>query len=100
MSEWKKLPDGKEKYHAYLRSEEWKAIRKSIWRRAGGTCERCGMRPMNHVHHLSYQSLYDEDLHDLEGYCELCHEYVHGRRRYDPSSMKDIEQEILEWCRE
>ena len=60
MSEWKKLPDGKEKYHAYLRSEEWKAIRKSIWRRAGGTCERCGMRPMNHVHHLSYQSLYDE----------------------------------------
>ena len=99
MDEWQHLADGRDKYITYLRSPEWSAKRKLIWRRSGGICERCGWEPMKHVHHVSYQSLYDEDLHDLQGVCELCHAYLHGKRKYDPASIRDVELEILEWCR-
>jgi hypothetical protein len=41
--DWKLLPDGREKYQAYLCSPEWGGRRAAVERRSGGMCERgCG----------------------------------------------------------
>ena len=39
---------------------------------------------MSHLHHLTYEHKYNEPLEDLQGLCEACHEFVHGKRNRDP----------------
>jgi 5-methylcytosine-specific restriction endonuclease McrA len=65
-------------YEAYLRSDGWRDLRRRVWRRCGGVCERCGREPMEHVHHLTYERVFDEHLDDLEGVCSWCHLCRHG----------------------
>lgn len=86
-------------YYEYLKSDQWKEIRKQVFRRCQGKCERCGVRDMKHVHHLTYRNLYEEELHDLQGLCEKCHRYVHGLETQDPARMptwEELYQMVLE----
>lgn len=65
-------------YRAYLRTDEWRDLRRRVWRRCGGVCERCGQEPMEEVHHVTYERVFHEDLADLEGLCSWCHLCRHG----------------------
>jgi uracil-DNA glycosylase family 4 len=84
MLDWKLLPEGREKYQAYLCSPEWGARRAAVERRSKGMCERgCGNRA-DAVHHLTYIRKFDEPIEDLIHLCQACHDFQHGRRDRDP----------------
>lgn len=83
--DWKSLPEGKEKRHAYYCSREWGMLKEKVHRRAGGMCERCYLNPIGAVHHLTYIRLYQERLTDLQGICEGCHAFTHGKSETDPA---------------
>lgn len=76
----------KERYHRYLCSREWGLLRDQVRRRCKGICERCNRAPMSHVHHLTYIRKYEERLEDLQGLCEPCHLFIHGKSHNDPMS--------------
>lgn len=65
-------------YQKYLKSDEWRAITRRIWRKADGKCASCGGKG-NHVHHKTYDRLGHEDDEDLELLCRFCHDRRHGR---------------------
>ena len=64
----------------YLRSAHWKRTAKAARRRAGGRCERCGMRGRLDVHHRSYARLWRERPGDLEALCRRCHRLEHKEK--------------------
>lgn len=75
-----------ERYHDYLRSGRWADIKREIWWRDEGYCQRCGEKcgrdlPGN-VHHKTYRNLFNEHNHlnDLELLCRDCHRAQHGFR--------------------
>jgi hypothetical protein len=86
--EWKKMPDGKEKYCAYLCSREWKLKVNKIKVRSKGNCERCKKNKSSQVHHLTYIRIYKEKLTDLQDLCEGCHKYVSGKSNIDPLNKR------------
>ncbi len=67
-----------EKYNAYLATEEWAERRRRVIDRCGGTCEGCRNRPVEHVHHLTYDHVGNELLFELVGLCLRCHRVAHG----------------------
>lgn len=73
-----------EKYLTYLRSAEWKKRQKAVMDRCDGICERCQKRPIDDIHHITYDRVYNENLDDLQGLCEGCHSLVHGKTNIDP----------------
>lgn len=85
---WKAMPDGPEKYQAYLCSREWAERRNAVMKRANFLCERCGGNTVNVVHHLTYAGKYNERLEDLQGICNGCHEFIHGKTDVDPLAMR------------
>ena len=72
-----------EKYLAYLNSKEWKTLRKQVIERCNNTCERCGKLCVSQIHHLTYARVYHEKLDDVQGLCEYCHDFLHGKRTDD-----------------
>lgn len=66
-------------YRSYLRSPAWRKLRDRVRARSGGVCERCGRRPMVHVHHLTYERIFKERLMDLLAVCRPCHRELHRR---------------------
>jgi hypothetical protein len=70
-------------YLKYLGSKEWKARRQQVIVRCDGRCERCGELPAYEVHHLTYERVFHELPEDLQGLCEFCHDFVHGKRLDD-----------------
>lgn len=68
------------RYHRYMESEEWRAVRRKVWQRENGLCQGCREVKGAHVHHLTYERLGEELLTDLVLYCEPCHEKAHGRK--------------------
>lgn len=74
----------KERYHRYLCSREWGLLREQVRKRCGNVCERCHHFSMSHVHHLTYIRKYNERLEDLQGLCEGCHDFTHGKIDRDP----------------
>jgi hypothetical protein len=83
--DWKSMPDGKEKYQAYLCSREWGLKKEAVRKRCGGICERCCVNAMDHVHHLTYARKYNELLEELRALCKPCHDFTHGKSHYDPA---------------
>ena len=75
---WRDINNEREKYHAYLCSEEWGKLRFAVRQRSRGTCEKCQLRPMVHVHHQTYIRKYNEQLSDLLAVCDECHNRFHG----------------------
>jgi hypothetical protein len=69
----------KEKYHEYLRSEEWYALRKRKIKEAGGRCQMCSKGEPLHVHHRTYDNIFNEKLEDLIVLCKDCHEKFHDK---------------------
>ncbi len=67
-------------YRDYLRSEDWKHVRRLKLEFAGHRCEKCGATDELHVHHLTYDRFGHENLTDLQVLCRDCHETVHGRK--------------------
>jgi hypothetical protein len=67
-------------YEQHLVSPFWRAMRQQIFLRAGGRCEMCGERSPEHVHHVHYDSLGEEEEKDLLGVCSPCHQQLHPHR--------------------
>jgi 5-methylcytosine-specific restriction endonuclease McrA len=65
-------------YDEYLQSPQWQTLRHRVRMRCGAICEGCGVAPMEHVHHLTYEHVRQEFLWELVGVCGACHERVHG----------------------
>lgn len=93
---WQQMPEGKEKYAAYLCSREWAVKRRAVEQRCGGVCERCHLNDMECVHHLTYARKYHEHLQDLAGWCNDCHSFVHGRSDFCPVDAYEVIQAAYE----
>lgn len=73
-------------YKQYLASREWRVKRKEVIELNNNICQRCASRPIENVHHLSYENIGDEDpSSDLMGVCRPCHEYLAAERDDDPA---------------
>lgn len=54
-----------EKYHKYIKTDEWKSIRETVLSRDNNTCRCCGRtsddpKSALTVHHREYTHLFDE----------------------------------------
>ena len=69
---------------AYLSSNKWNTIRKSILKRDAYTCQGCLATdtPLE-VHHLSYSNFTKENQEDLVSLCRKCHQRQHDTYGYD-----------------
>jgi nucleoside 2-deoxyribosyltransferase len=69
----------KERYYEYLNSFQWKRLRKDKLHEAGGRCQLCNSsaQPL-HVHHRTYDRVFNEELSDLIALCKPCHEKFHN----------------------
>ena len=83
-SNWKDMPEGKEKYQMYLASREWAEKRDGVRKRSGGICERCNWNKSDHVHHKTYIRKYNEKPYDLQALCKGCHDFTHNKSDVDP----------------
>lgn len=75
---WKEL-EGKDKYKAYLISDEWKEIRNKVFARDKYRCRCCGRTEGLSAHHSEYTVLFHEedDLDTLITLCKYCHSGIH-----------------------
>lgn len=69
--------------------------RREVKQRAMGMCERCHENRMDHVHHLTYERLYNELLEDLQGLCADCHKFLSGKSSLDPMNMPNPDWDEL-----
>jgi len=79
--------DSPEKYALYLCSRDWGVLKKAVFERANGICERCKKEKIRSVHHLTYARKYKENLEDLLGVCTPCHEYFHPRPSHESGTV-------------
>lgn len=82
--DWKSMPEGPEKYQAYLASREWAVIKVAVRERSGGVCEWCKHDPATETHHQTYARKYHEQLTDLLDVCRPCHAFLSGKSKEDP----------------
>jgi hypothetical protein len=66
------------------RNNHWHFVRSLVMDRADGICERCKIRPAQHVHHLTYERAGNEAIDDLEALCLICHGKEHPRHTFLP----------------
>lgn len=67
-------------YRRYLRSSEWKQLRRIALKRDSHRCVRCGYIGNLQVHHTSYEGIYENfnfSTDQLESICKLCHIDIH-----------------------
>lgn len=82
------------RYRKYILSAEW-LIKKSwlistyLKRGWDICCAKCGDTQNLHIHHLSYENLYNEKLNDLMILCNECHKQRHQNKEV-------FDKEILE----
>ena len=96
-------------HQAHLDGDYWRAVRRAVWRRSGGRCERCGERGRQgvilDVHHLRYTNWGNEldNLQDVIMVCrDGCHAWLHGKGLYDPArapSMRELEEQVKKFLR-
>lgn len=85
------------KYAAYLKSKEWRHIRRNVLRRDKWICQSCQGKATE-VHHLSYDwpTLRGQRLEELMSLCRTCHEAV----SYDATGVKRPMKTQREWSLE
>lgn len=66
-------------YRAYMFSKKWAKKKLLLFQQRGKECEICGSIKHIHVHHLTYERVYNELLSDLQVVCSLCHSKIHGK---------------------
>lgn len=85
------------KYRNYIRSKQFKEVKKIVEERDGGECQVCGRTRQNGItlscHHRSYRHLYaggEEEAADCITLCSICHKAVHSaKKNYQWFSMKN-----------
>lgn len=81
-------------YQHYIKSEEWYQLKIDLLNKRGCKCEKCGIkkRPTSlHIHHISYERLFNEKPEDLMILCPICHMKEHGlikKKIYKPRKHK------------
>lgn len=75
---------------AYLSSDKWATKRRIVLYRDGHQCQRCGETSSLECHHISYERLGDEELHQLVTVCRFCHQEIHDRLGYDRTTQYPI----------
>lgn len=73
----KDLDDRKRFYNEYLKSDDWRKLRRKVIERESDLCQGCRGAPIQEVHHLNYDRLGNELLTDLVGVCRSCHLKFH-----------------------
>lgn len=66
-----------DEYDAYLATPEWHHKREKVLHRDRYLCQGCLERQAVHVHHLTYDRLFNELLCDLVSLCVPCHQLCH-----------------------
>lgn len=64
-------------YVDYLKTPEWREIRKQILERDGFRCVLCNTKGFLHVHHRRYGERCHEESIDLVTLCANCHHRFH-----------------------
>jgi predicted CXXCH cytochrome family protein len=83
-------------YEEYLKSIEWKRLRKKAYMRAKGKCEFCGEKAIE-VHHVQYPKNGDKDsLDNLVAVCKKHHDLCHGIRK--SKNKKIVIKKYKEFC--
>lgn len=78
-----KTGSSRERYRAYLVSEQWQQKRVAVFHRAGGVCEECRTAPAREVHHKFYGNFGEERLEDLQALCPPCHRRADEKLRME-----------------
>lgn len=83
-------------YCKYLESEKWKNFREEVLKRDNYKCTKCGKTENLHIHHISYDNIWDEKLEDVITLCDECHEKEHSTKRWNKSKNKATKEIIDE----
>ena len=76
-----KIPiDRIDDYKKYLKSQDWKLLRKLVIKRDKYRCVRCGYIGYLQVHHTNYRGIYTMNfsIEQLESVCDVCHKEIHA----------------------
>lgn len=71
------MTDWWEWYDEYTKTEEWALLRQQVKLRCDNICEKCGVAKVEVIHHISYERVGNENLEDLLGLCDICHQNEH-----------------------
>lgn len=86
QTEWS---ENQKKYSEYLKSPEWRERRKKVLDRDNEECQLCKGKG-SHVHHKTYQNIFNEPLEDLITLCRDCHDMFHKLKRQQPKQKSKI----------
>jgi hypothetical protein len=77
-------------YTSYLKSLRWKQLCILVWTLQHGRCKRCaeyiperrmaGSVKWRETHHVTYARVGYENIDDLEGLCNVCHEITEAEK--------------------
>jgi hypothetical protein len=83
-------------YQAYMRSPQWDRLKRLVWNRAGGRCERCGrLGGQLDVHHKTYEHFRCERLNELELLCrEPCHRLADAERQGRVMNLDELDRAV------
>lgn len=70
------MTEHKKQYLEYLQSPAWMEKTRQVYERDSYTCVVC-KQVAEHVHHLTYEHLFNEPLTDLISVCSHCHKILH-----------------------
>ena len=65
------------KYLRYIESEKWFILKNRIKKRDKNKCTKCNSNLNLHVHHITYDNLFNEKDEDLITLCSECHKDFH-----------------------
>ena len=74
----------------YLKSPEWSTIRKERLLQDNYQCHMCQAEEALEVHHINYNTLYNEDLESLVSLCRQCHQATHDKHGYKGNSFPPV----------
>lgn len=84
-------------YTTYLKSKERKLKREEIFSKKWKTCELCKSEEKIHVHHKTYENLYNENLEDLMVLCSTCHRQIHNNKKEE--DLRNIEKKLDDYSK-
>jgi len=91
-------------YQSYLKSSAWREKRKNALSKVDYKCEDCGAENIRlEVHHLNYNTIFNEDLQDLIVLCCDCHKarhnFVSEQRKYRKRKTQENKGTLVERLR-
>lgn len=83
--------DFRARYAEYLKSDAWRSKRAKVLKRAGSICEACLDNRATQVHHLTYDSIFNEFLFELVAVCGDCHGRLHPKDEAEEAREMEME---------